>query len=128
MKKSLPYLIAFLTLVFIGFTGVRAAASAPGLTNIFYAVGTSTAETVPTAGSVVILATSTGRTWAKFSNNSANPIFCAYGVPAANNQGFLVPASTTYEMNQLNAPVYTGPVSCIAQGAAASVWVQANPR
>lgn len=94
---------------------------------IFYSVATSSAESVGTSNTR-ILATSTGRTWMKLSNNSAFPIFCAYrnGAPAANNQGFLIAASTTYEMNQLDSPVYTGAVNCIAQGGAATIWIEAN--
>lgn len=107
---------------------VGAAAAAPGLTNIFYAVGTSTAETVSASASTMVLATSTGRTWAKLSNNSSNVIYCSYGTPAAEFQGFAVPALGIYEMNQLNSPVYTGPVNCIASTTASAIWVQANPR
>ena len=97
--------------------------------SVFYGVGTSTAETVATSNTR-ILATSTARTWAKISNNSQYPIFCAYrnGNPAALNQGFLINASSTYEMDGLNSPVYTGAVNCIAQGNAAAIWVEANPR
>lgn len=96
--------------------------------NLFYSVGSSTAEVVGTA-TTRILATSTGRTWTRISNNSANPITCTYknGAPAIIGQGFIITASSTFSMNQLTEPVYTGTIQCISNtGVAATVFVEVN--
>lgn len=94
---------------------------------VFFSTATSTLETVATSNTIV-LATSTGRTWAEFSNNSAFPVFCRFdnGALAANNTGFIIVASSTFKMNQLSDPVYTGAVNCIAQGGSANFYVEAN--
>lgn len=95
---------------------------------VFFSVATSTAESVA-ATNTRILATSTGRTWARIANISANPITCIYGngIPATVTHGFIIAASSTFSMNQLNEPVYTGAINCISDtAAAASIYVEAN--
>lgn len=99
-----------------------------GTPNLFFSVGTSTAETVGTSNTQ-ILATSTGRTWARIANTGGNAITCIYknGAAATVTNGFIIAASSTFEMNQLAEPVYTGGVSCISDtGSAASIYVEAN--
>lgn len=122
-------LVLAIALLVIGFAATEvqhAKADTSSVPTVFFKVATSTPETVSASNSTTVLATSTGRTWAKLSNNSPTAIYCTYGVPAAQFQGFLIQASTTYEMNQLSSPVYAGPVNCIGVGAAATIWVQAN--
>lgn len=99
-----------------------------GTSGVFFAVATSTSETVGTANTQV-LATSTARTWARIANTGGNAVTCIYknGAPAALNNGFIVAASSTFEMNQLSEPVYTGSVNCISDTAsAATIYVEAN--
>ena len=102
-----------------------------GQNNTFYSVGTSSTETVPTTN-VVVLATSTGRTWARIANVSANPILCTYAnsAPAVSGgtpKGFIIAASSTFEMNGLAEPVFTGGINCISDTAAsAQIYVEAN--
>jgi hypothetical protein len=99
-----------------------------GSSQVFFYVASSTAETVTTSNTTV-LATSTGRTWARIANNSANAISCIYknGAPATVGTGFIIAASSTFEMNQLAEPVYTGAVNCISNNAAsATIYVEVN--
>lgn len=99
-----------------------------GQNSTFYSVGTSTSEVVG-ASSGVVLATSTGRTWARVGNTSSSSITCIYnnGAPATVSNGFIINASSTFEMNGLSEPVYTGALSCISDnGASEKIYVEAN--
>lgn len=99
-----------------------------GQNSTFYSVGTSTSE-IAGASSGVVLATSTGRTWARIANTSSSSITCIYnnGAPATVTNGFIINASSTFEMNGLSEPVYTGAVSCISDTASNNkIYVEAN--
>lgn len=99
-----------------------------GQNSTFYSVGTSSSEGVGSA-SVIVLATSTGRTWARIGNTSSSSITCIYnnGAPATVANGFIINASSTFEMNGLSEPVYTGGVQCISDnGAKELIYVEAN--
>jgi hypothetical protein len=119
--------------IVVGLAGVLAAnayasTSFNGTPSLFFIVATSTSETVGSSSGVV-LATSTGRTFARIANTQGNAITCIYdnGAPATINNGFIIAASSTFEMNQLNEPVYTGTVSCISDtGSADKIYVEAN--
>lgn len=131
IKIGIAFCAAVLVLTGV-FIGGKSAAQTfgnaiSGNSNVFFYVASSSLESVGTSNTVV-LASSTGRTWAKFSNNSTIPVFCRYanGAPAALNTGFMILASSTYEMNQLSSPVYTGAINCIAQGSAAPFYVEVN--
>lgn len=105
-----------------------ASTSFNGTPNLFFVVATSTSETVQTTNTLV-LATSTGRTWARIANTASNNITCIYnnGAAATINNGFIIAASSTFEMNQLSEPVYTGAVSCISDtGATEKIYIEAN--
>jgi hypothetical protein len=99
-----------------------------GQNGTFYSVGTSTSEVV-TSTSGTVLATSTGRTWARIANTSSSSITCIYnnGAPATVANGFIINASSTFSMNGLSEPVYTGGVQCISDnGATEKIYVEAN--
>lgn len=95
-----------------------------GFPNLFYAVSTTTFYNLGTSN-ITVLATSTGgRTYATISNNGSTSIFCTFnGLPAVNNQGFAIPASTTKQID--STALYQGPVNCISQIGTVPVYVQA---
>lgn len=105
----------------------QASTSFNGTPNLFFVVGTSTPFTLGSS-SQVVLATSTGRTWARIANTSGTAATCIYanGKPATISNGFIIAASSTFEMNQLAEPVYTGAVSCISDGATSNLYIEAN--
>lgn len=99
-----------------------------GTPGLFFSVSTSTPINVLTTSTMVI-PTSTGRTFARIGNTSGSAITCIYnnGGPATVQNGFVIAASSTFEMNQLNEPVYTGGVQCISDtGSVTKVYVEAN--
>lgn len=123
--------IAILALAWIAFNFNMVSAPAFGNANsggpqVFFSVATSTSETV--TSNVMILATSTGRTWARIANTSGVAVTCIYdnGMAATVNNGFIIAASSTFEMNQLSEPIYTGSVNCISDGASAKLYIEAN--
>lgn len=91
--------------------------------NLFFAVGTTSTETVGTSD-VTVLATSTARTWALISNNSGNALLCNYGAPVTGMGGFVIAASSTKQLDS-NA-LFTGAIHCVAQAGNSSIFVMAN--
>lgn len=127
-KAILSFLIVAIIATIIAISSkAHGSTSFNGTPNLFFVVGTSSPATL-TSSSQVVLATSTGRTWARISNTSATNATCIYanGNPATVNKGFVLAASSTFEMNQLSEPVYTGAVSCISDGASSILYVEAN--
>lgn len=122
-------LLIAVTLLLIASTGkAYGSTSFNGTPNLFFIVATSTSETVGTSNTLV-LATSTGRTFARIANTSSSAVTCLYGNgnAATVNNGFIINASSTFEMNQLSEPVYTGAVSCISDtGASDKIYIEAN--
>lgn len=121
--------IVFFCGIWLGNKPVAYGNAIAGTSGVFFSVATSSVQTIGTSNTLLI-GTSTGRTWLRISNNSANVVLCRFdnGLPAAlPSTGFLLAASSTYEMNQLSEPVYTGAVNCISDtGASATVYVEAN--
>lgn len=78
-----------------------------------------------TTSSTLVLATSTARSYAIFSNDSANPVYLALnnGLPAIADSGILLNASSTYEIRDVNG--YIGSVYAISKGATSNVLVTA---
>lgn len=121
-------IIATAFALFVQTTKVYGSTSFNGTPNLFFVVATSTSETVGTSNTLM-LATSTGRTFARIANTSGGAITCIYnnGAPASLNNGFIIAASSTFEMNQLSEPVYTGAVSCISDTSAVEkIYIEAN--
>lgn len=116
-------------LALVGLTNkVYGSTSFNGSPSLFFTVATSSAATAGTSSTLVI-ATSTGRTFLRIANTGANAVTCIYnnGGPATVTNGFIIAASSTFEMNQLNEPVYTGTVQCISDTASSEkLYVEAN--
>lgn len=99
-----------------------------GSPSLFFSVATSSAALAGTSSTLVI-ATSTGRTFLRIANTGGIAVTCIYnnGGPATVSNGFIIAASSTFEMNQLNEPVYTGTVQCISDtGSSEKLYVEAN--
>lgn len=87
-------------------------------------VATSSVFTVGT--DTLVLATSTGREWARIST-FAVPITCNYALNSGVQTGFVIAASSTHEMNGQTGNVFTGQIKCTSgTGASARVYVQSN--
>lgn len=99
-----------------------------GSPSLFFVVATSSPAIAGTSSNLVI-ATSTGRTFLRIANTGGSAVTCIYnnGGPATITNGFIIAASSTFEMNQLTEPVYTGTVQCISDTASSEkLYVEAN--
>lgn len=89
--------------------------------NAYVTPQTSTGVAVTTS-STQVLATSTGRSYARISNLSGNAIYCNLdtGKPAVAFSGIMVQATSTLVISDNDSSLYRGAVNCIAVGATAS--------
>lgn len=86
----------------------------------------STEVNVSASVSTLLLATSSSRQYARFSNNSNSVLFLALtaGGPAQMNKGIRIGVGESYELRDVN--LYLGAVYAIASSTAASTTVAAK--
>lgn len=116
MKKAIIFFLlgaAVLgTILYIGKTKEESTGGIPALGPSF-TTSSSTAYLLTTT-SVRVMATSSNRTWASFSNNSAEAVYLMFNQDnaAVVNTGILVAASSTYQITGDN--LYVGSVRALA--------------
>lgn len=115
--------VALLAILFWGATRSDAAIE----TNIMTRV-TSASSTVSTSGSTVVLATSTSRSYARITNDSAtNKVYLSFGSAAAQGKGLALPPNTSWEMTDAN--LFYGAIYAVASTSATNVsTIEGNPR
>lgn len=102
----------FVGVVLAGFVGSASPKAVGGGVDFNdFQTATLSQVNVGPGNAVTVLATSSGRTYAAFSNGSSSPIYlCFSGTATCNNySGILVAASSTFEITPLN--MYTGLVT-----------------
>lgn len=91
--------------------------------NVMYSINTATSTTVGT-GSALVLATSTGRTWALIANDGTGAVTCNYSRAASTTTGFQIAAGSTKRLG--DAELFTGGVFCASATGSNLVYVLAN--
>lgn len=118
MKKILITIgiIVVLLLVGVTFKGGKTGAPINVLTS-----ATNTSVSVSAATSTTVLTGDSGRTYAVFSNDSANVIYLFLGPTATANKGVRIAVNGQYELANNNQ--YTGIVTAIASSSTSTLTV-----
>lgn len=115
------FVVLALSLIVIGIYTPSGKRLGGGIPFNIFASSTPAGVTCANNSSSIIIATSSQRSLLKVSNLGPVAVYLNLGVPAEKYKGIFVGASTTIDLSD---PVWTGAVTCIGDGGAASTTVQ----